>query len=500
MITPVKATNNRFQIKIKGVIIMKKTVIKRFIAGILTTVTALSVGTAVTTTVGAATVDDAKVGGSVSDYWADLGRSGMENAIKNMFGEVPVVGEIFAGPLSNLMADQLGFGELSTNDISKQISDLSYHLDIRFDELDKKLSDIDKDVKHVEAKLDENTEKIISEMYQSNTLSTYNGYYQDLSTDFKVINTKFSSIDDPAYNDDEKLVELAIAMGTEDRWSDATHAVKNLINVGDCLAGTSKISSKGLFNMVYESNAKDDLFAKAPIEKTDAIMADVMREYLSYYTLVMSSLKAQEAIAAQSEGRTTELPLAKINPDNLNLEVIKKDYSKLIENNHYYNIVNMENQLSETCAAVFKQCEKINSLDPKTFIDHGNENRVLTMHHYDMVNFGYWALSYDSFFKNNYTVSPAQINEICTAARANGMNVAEYLDSVGYTETYQFNSSGQYYVLASETPHRFSIGASSFIYFTSVDTADSWCIIRDYSPVRTSQYSSDLCMKDVLTF
>ena len=114
---------------------MKKTVIKRFIAGILTTVTALSVGTAVTTTVGAATVDDAKVGGSVSDYWADLGSSGMENAIKNMFGEVPVVGEIFAGPLSRLMADQLGFGEPSTNDLSKQISDLSYHLDIRFNEL-----------------------------------------------------------------------------------------------------------------------------------------------------------------------------------------------------------------------------------------------------------------------------------------------------------------------------------------------------------------------------
>lgn len=143
---------------------MKKTVRKRIIAGILTTVTALSVGTAVTASVEAATVDEAPVGSSVSDYWADLGRSGMENAIKNMFGEVPVVGEIFAGPLSSLMADQLGFGELSTNDLSKQISDLSYHLDIRFNELDKKLSDIDKDVKHVEAKLDENTEIMILNM------------------------------------------------------------------------------------------------------------------------------------------------------------------------------------------------------------------------------------------------------------------------------------------------------------------------------------------------
>ena len=56
--------------------------------------------------------------------------------------------------------------------------------------------------------------------------------------------------------------------------------------------------------MVYKSNAKDDLFAKTPIEKTDAIMADVMREYLSYYTMVMQSLKAQEAIAAQAESRT----------------------------------------------------------------------------------------------------------------------------------------------------------------------------------------------------
>ena len=473
---------------------MKKTVKKRIIASILTTVTALSVGTAVTAPVGAATVDD--VSSSIADYWADLGRSGMETAIKNMFGEVPVIGEIFAGPLSSLMADQLGFGELSTNDLSKQISDLSYHLDIRFNELDKKLSDIDKDVKHVEVKLDENTEKIISEMYQSNMLSAYNGYYQDLSADFKVINTKFSGVDDPAYNDDEKLVELAIAMGTEDQWSDATHAVKNLINVGECLSGNSKISSKGLFDIVYESNAKDDLFAKAPVEKTDAIMADVMREYLSYYTMVMSSLKAQEVIAAQSEGRTTQ----KINPDNLNLEVIRNDYSKLIENNHYSHIVSMEKQLSETCAAVFQQCESINSIDPKTFIDHGNENRVFTMHYYDMVNFGYWALSYDSFFKNNYTVSPAQISEICDVARANGMNVAEYLNSVGYTEIYQFKPSGQYYVLASETPYRFSIGASSFIYFTSVDTADSWCMIRDYSPVRTSEYSTDLCMKDVLTF
>ena len=467
----------------------------------LAAVTALSVGAAVTTTASAAAFDDKAVGSSVSDYWADLGRSGMENAIKHMFDEVPVVGEIYAGPLSKLIADQIGFGELSTNDLSKQISDLSYHLDIRFNELDKKLSDIDRDVKHVEAKLDENTEKIISEMYKSNMLSTYNGYYQDLSTDFKVLNTKFGSIDDPKYNDDEKLVELAIAMGTEDQWSDASHAVKNLINVGDCLAGSGKISSEGLFDMVYKSNAKDDLFAKTPIEKTDAIMADVMREYLSYYTMVMQSLKAQEAIAAQSESRTTERPLAKIDPKNLKLGVIREDYSKLIKNNHYNDIVNMENQLSETCANVFRECEKINSIDPKTFIDHGNENKVFTMHYHDWVNFGYWALSYESFFKNNYSVSPAQIDEICDAARANGMNVADYLNSVGYTEIYQFKPSGQYYILASEKLDIFSFGASTLIFFTSVDTKDSCCFASGRSPMSAPGAGpSDLCLKDVLTF
>lgn len=215
--------------------------------------------------------------------------------------------------------------------------------------------------------------------------------------------------------------------------------------------------------------------------------------------MVMASLKAQEAIAAQSEGRATELTT--VDPDKLTFGVIREDYAKLIRNNHYDHIVKMEDQLSETCAAVFRECESINSIDPKTFIDHGNANEVFTLHYYDWVNFGYRALSYESFFRSNYTVSPAQIDEICAAARANSMNVADYLNSVGYTEIYRFKPSGQYNILASEQTEKFSFGATGLTFFPCVDTTGSRCLPSGRSPMSAPGAGpSDMCLNDVLTF
>ena len=398
--------------------------------------------------VSAATTSEVSASQSASNS-SEIDREFLESGVNAALSKIPVIGDMFAKPLTDLLEDALGIQPTSLDDISQKIDDLSQHLD--------------QDIKSLSDKIDSNTTTIVDNIYNSNELQTYRNAMESLKVNCKLLKTQLQSLnsknDDgtPVYNDDEKLVKIAYAIQEEKYWNTNGSPIRDLATVGDYLMGKSYSGDKNFYQAFYDSIKNKTVFAGEAVDQTDMFMSDVTRDYLSYHALVMESLHAQKIVVAQINGKTLPGETKTFDPKNLRNDALKKDYEAMKQTDFndfsayedmLTSVLNNKPNADRSVSNLFDQYNKLNETDRRTFYDYGKENKVLSG---EVKTFSGDENDLRNFYNGNYSISADQVRDIMNAAKARQMDVAQYLTSNGFDLSAYSGNNSLYLLLSGDS-------------------------------------------------
>ena len=361
--------------------------------------------------------------GKVKDEDLETAKSIMYPIFQNMIGGLlkNAPGNEFYGDVINgFIGGALGFNESKT-DIKEVIEKGNEHLE---DELIKGFAKTERDTDNY------------------TTLKAYGATLDELAVYAKMraegIN---STLTNKNYSDIEKQVRIAELIGSSGDWysgSNQGNIMKSLEAAALVFKGQSNVDSRDIYNVIYEINKNSSLFSGEAMNKSQSKIEKAVNGFIRNCGVVIECLKAHEAIAHLTQEQidamdpqTREI-YTRIHTDSDTISSKVRAIAGIFLGDK--SSINKEEQYG-----VLDKAAQYYDKNRTTYVDYGNNGAGVKLQDTLKVTIGSDYMSGDRADLNriNTTVNASgltavDIDKIVAHAKANGMTVTEYLDSVGF--------------------------------------------------------------------
>lgn len=267
---------------------MKKTTIKtRVIAGVLSAITAFSVGTMAIGSASAASTGD--VAGDAA-YAAGIG----------VIRQYVPGGQAIAGALDSIINSFTQKGP-SLSDISNDINNLRSEISTQFTDIKKQMKDY--------------TEAIENKIVDQTVIAGKGVGFDKLLTELQATDRQINSINkDSSINDKEKAVEIACLIGKNSEWNKTSNLYYGYQDFMNTLSSSSFADQKNrdLYQVVYSDFTSKVMFSGEALDMSKPYIDRVMLLGLYAYSVNSQCLKA-----AQTVSRFTADDEKQLNADEL---------------------------------------------------------------------------------------------------------------------------------------------------------------------------------------
>lgn len=383
--------------------------------------------------------------GKVKDEDLETAKSIMYPIFQNMIGGLlkNAPGNEFYGDVINgFIGGALGFNESKT-DIKEVIEKGNEHLE---DELIKGFAKTERDTDNY------------------TTLKAYGATLDELAVYAKMraegIN---STLTNKNYSDIEKQVRIAELIGSSGDWysgSNQGNIMKSLEAAALVFKGQSNVDSRDIYNVIYEINKNSSLFSGEAMNKSQSKIEKAVNGFIRNCGVVIECLKAHEAIAHLTQEQidamdpqTREI-YTRIHTDSDTISSKVRAIAGIFLGDK--SSINKEEQYG-----VLDKAAQYYDKNRTTYVDYGNNGAGVKLQDTLKVTIGSDYMSGDRADLNriNTTVNASgltavDIDKIVAHAKANGMTVTEYLDSVGFNTDnlygYKYLMRDAYYDVADD--------------------------------------------------
>jgi len=361
--------------------------------------------------------------GKVKDEDLETAKSIMYPIFQNMIGGLlknAPGNEFYGDAIKGFIGGALGFNESKT-DIKEVIEKGNEHLE---DELIKGFAKTERDTDNY------------------TTLKAYGATLDKLAVYAKMRAEGINFIlTNKNYSDIEKQVRIAELIGSSGDWysgSNQGNIMKSLEAAALVFKGQSNIDSRDIYNVIYEINKNSSLFSGEAMNKSQSKIEKSVNGFIRNCGVVIECLKAHEAIA-----HLTQEQIDAMDPQT------REIYTRIHTNSDTISSkvraiagiflgdkssINKEEQYG-----VLDKAAQYYDKNRTTYVDYGNNGAGVKLQDTLKVTIGSDYMSGDRADLNriNTTVNASgltavDIDKIVAHAKANGMTVTEYLDSVGF--------------------------------------------------------------------
>ena len=361
--------------------------------------------------------------GKVKDEDLETAKSIMYPIFQNMIGGLlknAPGNEFYGDAIKGFIGGALGFNESKT-DIKEVIEKGNEHLE---DELIKGFAKTERDTDNY------------------TTLKAYGATLDKLAVYAKMRAEGINSIlTNKNYSDIEKQVRIAELIGSSGDWysgSNQGNIMKSLEAAALVFKGQSNVDSRDIYNVIYEINKNSSLFSGEAMNKSQSKIEKSVNGFIRNCGVVIECLKAHEAIA-----HLTQEQIDAMDPQT------REIYTRIHTNSDTISSkvraiagiflgdkssINKEEQYG-----VLDKAAQYYDKNRTTYVDYGNNGAGVKLQDTLKVTIGSDYMSGDRADLNriNTTVNASgltavDIDKIVAHAKANGMTVTEYLDSVGF--------------------------------------------------------------------
>ncbi len=383
--------------------------------------------------------------GKVKDEDLETAKSIMYPIFQNMIGGLlknAPGNEFYGDVIKGFIGGALGFNESKT-DIKEVIEKGNEHLE---DELIKGFAKTERDTDNY------------------TTLKAYGATLDKLAVYAKMRAEGINSIlTNKNYSDIEKQVRIAELIGSSGDWysgSNQGNIMKSLEAAALVFKGQSNVDSRDIYNVIYEINKNSSLFSGEAMNKSQSKIEKSVNGFIRNCGVVIECLKAHEAIA-----HLTQEQIDAMDPQT------REIYTRIHTNSDTISSkvraiagiflgdkssINKEEQYG-----VLDKAAQYYDKNRTTYVDYGNNGAGVKLQDTLKVTIGSDYMSGDRADLNriNTTVNASgltavDIDKIVAHAKANGMTVTEYLDSVGFNTDnlygYKYLMRDAYYDAADE--------------------------------------------------
>ena len=361
--------------------------------------------------------------GKVKDEDLETAKSIMYPIFQNMIGGLlknAPGNEFYGDVIKGFIGGALGFNESKT-DIKEVIEKGNEHLE---DELIKGFAKTERDTDNY------------------TTLKAYGATLDELAVYAKMRAEGINFIlTNKNYSDIEKQVRIAELIGSSGDWysgSNQGNIMKSLEAAALVFKGQSNVDSRDIYNVIYEINKNSSLFSGEAMNKSQSKIEKSVNGFIRNCGVVIECLKAHEAIAHLTQEQidamdpqTREI-YTRIHTDSDTISSKVRAIAGIFLGDK--SSINKEEQYG-----VLDKAAQYYDKNRTTYVDYGNNGAGVKLQDTLKVTIGSDYMSGDRADLNriNATVNSSgltatDIDRIVTHAKANGMTVTEYLDSVGF--------------------------------------------------------------------
>ncbi|MBO4900452.1 MAG: hypothetical protein J5509_09180 [Lachnospiraceae bacterium] len=361
--------------------------------------------------------------GKVKDEDLETAKSIMYPIFQNMIGGLlrnAPGNEFYGDVIKGFIGGALGFNEPKT-DIKEVIEKGNEHLE---DELIKGFAKTERDTDNY------------------TTLKAYGATLDELAIYAKMRAEGINSIlTNKNYSDIEKQVRIAELIGSSGDWysgSNQGNIMKSLEAAALVFKGQSNVDSRDIYNVIYEINKNSSLFSGEAMNKSQSKIEKAVNGFIRNCGVVIECLKAHEAIAHLTQEQidamdpqTREI-YTRIHTDSDTISSKVRAIAGIFLGDK--SSINKEEQYG-----VLDKAAQYYDKNRTTYVDYSNNGAGVKLQDTLKVTIGSDYMSGDRADLNriNATVNSSgltatDIDRIVTHAKANGMTVTEYLDSVGF--------------------------------------------------------------------
>jgi len=361
--------------------------------------------------------------GKVKDEDLETAKSIMYPIFQNMIGGLlknAPGNEFYGDVIKDFIGGALGFNESKT-DIKEVIEKGNEHLE---DELIKGF-----------AKTERDTDNYTTLKAYGTTLDKLAVYAKMRAEGINFILTNKN------YSDIEKQVRIAELIGSSGDWysgSNQGNIMKSLEAAALVFKGQSNVDSRDIYNVIYEINKNSSLFSGEAMNKSQSKIEKSVNGFIRNCGVVIECLKAHEAIAHLTQEQidamdpqTREI-YTRIHTDSDTISSKVRAIAGIFLGDK--SSINKEEQYG-----VLDKAAQYYDKNRTTYVDYGNNGAGVKLQDTLKLTIGSDYMSGDRADLNriNTTVNASgltavDIDKIAAHAKANGMTVTEYLDSVGF--------------------------------------------------------------------
>ena len=323
---------------------------------------------------------------------------------------------------------------------------------------------IEKGNEHLEDELIKGFAKTERDTDNYTTLKAYGATLDKLAVYAKMRAEGINSIlTNKNYSDIEKQVRIAELIGSSGDWysgSNQGNIMKSLEAAALVFKGQSNVDSRDIYNVIYEINKNSSLFSGEAMNKSQSKIEKSVNGFIRNCGVVIECLKAHEAIAHLTQEQidamdpqTREI-YTRIHTDSDTISSKVRAIAGIFLGDK--SSINKEEQYG-----VLDKAAQYYDKNRTTYVDYGNNGAGVKLQDTLKLTIGSDYMSGDRADLNriNTTVNASgltavDIDKIVAHAKANGMTVTEYLDSVGFNTDnlygYKYLMRDAYYDVADE--------------------------------------------------
>ena len=266
----------------------------RIIAGILSAITVISVGTVAMTSASAATLPS--TGDKASDIVINAGYQAGLTAIK-----LGIPGGTAIAPMLDSIIGSFMPKGLSLTDINNNINELRSEISTQFVEVKKQITD--------------STNAIEKKIVNQSVIAEKGDSFDSLMTAMKATDRQLRSIsENDDLNDQEKAVEMAYLIGDNADWLKKDNVYFQYEDFMNTLSSSTfaDCGDRDLFRVIYDDYTAKVMFSGEALDRADPYVNRVIYLGLYAYSMCAQCLKAHRIIAG-----FTEEDIAKLHPNQL---------------------------------------------------------------------------------------------------------------------------------------------------------------------------------------
>lgn len=319
------------------------------------------------------------------------------------------------------------------------------------------MDDINENINGLYGRIDRFEEDMQNEL--KNIISIENFDYA-LFTPFNseiqgIINSVKNIQDSNMYTEKQKLAIIGAQIDADIEWKKGNSPFVAFTSVTNKINSSNLVDGKDMFTAVYDYFKQRSMFSAEAIDKSRAVLDNIMKNYMAGYTVLLECLTAQLMVNALEN---------KEGIDEYYLGHISTNISEIISKINELNRVVMgtvHNGVIDKSGTVSEKYNRILNINRRIFVNKGKDN-IEYCHFLDVTNHGsLWSSNEDmgvgSFksevWNRDKHLSGSQIKDIAEFAKGKGMTVREYLAA---NDIYVANAPQNTYLATSEAYDDFS--------------------------------------------